>query len=481
MAATQNDILALINEIQPAADYPAVKMNPLLTNILAAAYGPMYMGVVPPGNTNDETDGFRPGSVGYDSSTQRYYICQVATLNNAVWTLIPSDSNFQVAAYTQPGQSVICGPNVSVVKCTNDNVSANQACKILLPSNPYQGKTVIVYLYNSFIGFYIRNSAGVDVVGASGLIVPAGQQYTLTYTGTAWEIVGVSNINPAELSPISISDSDGVVTSNSDNLTFLGTAVTVDDDGVGGTNITINPLSGLDIKEGGTTKKVAAQFLNFNDNNFNVTDSGTGGANVDYVSSFELFRSSTSVGDIKSIRFGGPAFSQNIGTVTIASDVGQVYLDGFKSWYGDVNNVKPSPANGVAESYSTGSIGTYLNRVYVCTNNSDDGAVWNRISEDYGVEILTPSSNSTSILLVETASVCITDSPVSISNYIIQAGGGPYVGKVISIFFGRAVTGYFKFFNAGGVEKYSLSSVSQFTTLRFICTDVSSQGQWRRI
>ena len=227
MALTQNQIIALIDEIQPAADYPATKMNPLLTKILAAAYGPMYIGALPPSNTTDENAGYRPGSVGYDTVTKRYYICQSALAGNAVWILIPADSNYLVAAYTTTAQQVVCSVNTTVVKCSNDSVGGNLGCSLKLPANPYIGRTVLVYFDDSIITFTVRDSSGTAVNDAISLTIPAGQQYTFTYSGTAWELVGVSNIAPASVSGVDVANTGGVVTNDTNKLTFLGTGATV--------------------------------------------------------------------------------------------------------------------------------------------------------------------------------------------------------------------------------------------------------------
>jgi hypothetical protein len=482
---TQQSILDLINEIQPAAFYPADKMNSLLTNILAAAYGPFYFGEVPPGDTDDENNGYRPGSVGYDASTKRYYVCQSALAGNAVWILIPADSSFQLAGFANPLQVIACETNTTVVKCTNNSIGSNQGCRLKLPPNPYTGKTVIVYCANSFLFLTLANSANVAINGGTNLTIPEKQQYTITYSGTAWEIVGVSNITPSAISNVDVANSGGVVTSDTNKLTFLGTGATIANDLAGGTNITINPLTGLDIKEGGTTTKASAQFLNFNANNFNVAVNGTG-ADVDYVSTFKLFRSSTPVGDINSIRFGGPAFDWNgINTITISSGIGQIYLDGFKPWYGNSSNPEPDPADGVSLSYSTGSIGTYLNRVYICTSNSDDGAVWNRVSEDYGVQLFGGANNFTDYVGEEVASVIIPANPDgAISNYTIQLADRPYVGKVVTIYIGRTILDSFKVNTANGftaINKSGVMAVPAESSFSVVCTSTALQGQWLRL
>jgi hypothetical protein len=426
---TQNDIIALINEIQTGADYPATKMNPLLNNILAAAYGPLYIGSVPPSNTNDEVTGYRPGSVGYDTITKRYYICQSALAGNAVWILIPADSSYQVAAYTSTAQQVVCSVNTTVVKCTNDSVGGNLGCSLNLPANPYIGRTVLVYFDDSIITFTIKNAAGVAVVGASSLTIPAGQQYTITYTGTAWEIVGVSNINPATLSGVDASDSGGVVTANTNNLTFLGSAVTVVDDGIGGTDVTINPLSGVDVQDAGSTITASAQFVNFTGTNIVATANGLG-ADVAVNPTIIVRKNNVIVSSTcNEIRFNGSIYE----TVSGGSAV-VVSSNGPKSWLGLVNDI-PGANDDSTAGYSNGSVGYNegnLRRVYVCHDNTAAAAVWKQVSQDYKTQQINIVNAGTYPLDYNTAFVRLL-ATTTINSVTLTATPYPYEGKTITV------------------------------------------------
>jgi hypothetical protein len=489
MATTQNNIQALINQIQAAANYPASKMNPLLTDILSAAYGPLYVGDIPPSNTDDENDGYRPGSVGYDNSAERFYICESALPGNASWILIPADASFTIVNFkaSTTNTSVSTNVNTSIVKVTNASI-LNTGNSIKLPDSPYIGKTVIIYFANAINIFSIRNSEGVLVNGASALSIPLGQQYTFTYSGTAWEIVGVNNTTAGSPSGVDASNSGGTVVTNVSNLKFLGTAVTVSNAGSGVADITISPLTGLDIKEGGTTTKASAQFLNFNANNFNVAVNGTG-ADVDYVSTFNLFRaaSSTPLGPVKGIRFTGAAFDWSAPIVTIGTaDTAVINFQGFKTFLGDPDAAyQPTPANGVGESYSNGSLGTFLNRVYVCTDNNDDGATWIRIADDNGIETFNGASNTTDAINASTGYVIINDNNTGIATYTIQLASFAYVGKVVDIYIGRDIFSSFKVINPNNTiilnRTYTGTVVSKESSFSFICTSTASQGQWSRI
>jgi hypothetical protein len=92
---TQAEIQLLIDQIVTNANYRANQLNPLLTDMLTASYGPMYIDDVPPTNSNDETQGYRLGSIGYDTISQRFYICKNPAAGAAEWQLIPVDANYE--------------------------------------------------------------------------------------------------------------------------------------------------------------------------------------------------------------------------------------------------------------------------------------------------------------------------------------------------------------------------------------------------
>jgi hypothetical protein len=478
---TQSDILALINEIQPAADYPATKMNKLLTDILAAAYGPLYVGGVPPSNTTDETFGYRPGSVGYDTLNKRYYICQSATAGNAVWILIPADSSYQVAAYTTTAQQVVCSVNTTVVKCSNDSVGGNLGCSLKLPANPYIGRTVLVYFDDSIIAFTVRDSSGTAVNGASSLTIPAGQQYTFTYSGTAWEIVGVNNTTAGTVSGVDVANTGGIVTTDTNKLTFLGTGATVADNGTGGTNITINPLAGVDVTRGATVV-TAAQSIDFT-NNFTVTADGTG-ADVAFVSRTTIKQNGTQLtgpgNTIGGFDFKGSMFSEV--PVALNASIAEITLNGAKvlTMTGDVS---PTASNDSSQGYSLGSVGRNtgnLLRTYICIGNAVGAAVWDRITEDNGFQLLGAIVNNGSDQInYNVSSLELKSASASITSYVSKAPLFAYTGKKIHIYSNLSI-GTFRFKSPSLLTEYFTCNIPAFTGIVAVCTNGATQT-WTRI
>jgi len=477
MALTQTQIIALINEIQTGADYPATKMNPLLNDILTAAYGPMYIGDVAPSNTTDENAGYRPGSIGYHTQTQRYYVCQSATAGNAVWVLIPADSNFQIVIFPSSNQNATIGPDISVIKITSPTYDS---CSILLPSNPYTGKTVVVYFDNAQTLFSFKNSLGVLVVGGNSLAIPAGQQYTFTYSGTAWEIVGINNSTAGSLSGINVSDSGGTVTTNTNNLTFLGSAVTVVSDLSGGTDITINPVSGIEVTRGTTVVNPATQ-INFT-NNFALTTSGTD-ANIAYVARIPIKQDNVLVTNgpgfaISTLNFAGSMFS--VDPVTATNPQVDITLNGAKTWTGG-SNLGPGLTDDITAGYSRGSIGYQditgdVDRTYVCVDNTLGAAKWRRLTEDYGTSTFVPANGAVDQIDFDSSNVILTIG-ASISSYFLRAPQFAYLGKRVFIYFERNV-GTFYYSNTVAVQ-YQSPTTNAGTSIVMVCTDEALQT-WKR-
>lgn len=484
MAATQSEILDLINEIQAGADYPADKMNLLLTNILAAAYGPLYTGSEPPTHLTDENDGYRPGSVGYATLSGRYYICQSALAGNAVWLLIPSDSRFQLAAFADSSQIISCSTNTTVVKCTNTNILNNQNCRLKLPPDPYAGKTVIVYFANSFYFVSIADSANISINGANLLLVPEKQQYTITYSGTAWEIVGVSNITPTAISNVDVANAGGTVTTDTNKLTFLGTGATIANNGTGGTNITINPLAGVDVSAGATTIP-AAQEITFS-SNFAVVADGPG-ALVTLLPKIGIKQDSIDITDItdnvSSLNFIGPMFE----TITIQSSGtrADITINGAKVLLLSGDQI-PNNTHDRTEGYSQGSLGRNtgsLQRTYICRVNGTNSAVWDLITEDTLTVTYSPIASGTTPnqISYSAANVVLNSSSMTIGEFVLTAPRYAYLGKKVYIFSYVTIT-TLRFKRADGTQYYG-QALPAGTGIVMVCTNIGDgiNQIWQRI
>jgi len=448
---TQAQIQVLIDQIQPNANYRANQMNPLLTDILTAAYGPMFIDNAPPTVSEDETGGYRPGSVAYDTLSQRFYICKDATAGAADWVLIPSDANYEYKLYSSAGDGMILFQNTSVFKADNNSLAVNTGCYVNLPANPYRGKVVILYLQNSINQFDIRDSLGIPIFAGAGLTIIGGDQYTIVYNGSIWEIIGIANINPATLSGVAVSEGATNIP-NTTFLNFIGTAVTVTPSGAGA-DVTINPIIGVDVKEGGTTIQAAAQFVNFNATNFDVTVNGIG-ADVAYLSSLSVkkdyvSKSTTATG----FNYLGTMFED----ITMSGNEALITSNGALTWYG-FSNMIPSVNDDETLGYSRGSFGINvgnLKRNYICIDNGTAAATWVSISEDNGYESPALLAAPALQLISNTANVAFAAvSTLAVTRINLPAF--PYIGKKVYISFQSDVT---------SAQFRNSTPVSQFTAV----------------
>jgi hypothetical protein len=479
---TQAQIQALINQIVPGANYRANQMNPLLTDILTAAYGPMFIDNAPPAVSEDETQGYRPGSVAYDTVSQRFYICKDATAGAADWVLIPADANYEYKSYANPSEGISLGQNTSVFKAYNTDTVVNITCSVSLPADPYAGKVVILYFENVMNQFDINDSTGTPILSGASLTIPAGQQYTITYGGVQWEIVGVSNINPSTLSGVAVSKGATNVP-NTTFLNFIGSAVTVAPSG-SGANVTINDTAGVDMQRGGTLRKAAAQFINFNSYFFDVDPNGIG-ADVTFVQRITVTKNTAArTTTANTFDFNGSLFD-TVSTGTTAT----VTMNGAKTLTLAGTTIPAVTDDGIA-GYSRGSVaintGTLL-RTYICTDNTTGAAQWRRITEDNGYESPTLIARAVGDITLSpsTANVVFAAlaSPINGASIVLPANA--YVGKKVFISFRSDTTSGVQIRNGSANLQFTTSAISGATTttpvmIIAVCTNESTQT-WVRL
>lgn len=480
---TQAQIQLLIDQIVPNVNYRANQLNPLLTDMLTASYGPMYIDNTPPTNGNDETEGYRTGSVGYDTISQRFYICKDATAGAADWVLIPSDANYEYKLYASAGDGMSLLQNTSVFKADNNSLAVNLGCYVDLPTNPYRGKVVVLYFQDAINQFDIRDSSGVPISLGASLTIPGGQQYTIAYNGSIWEIVGVSNINPATLSNLTVSKVGGTSIPNSTSINFIGSAVTVAASG-GGANVTINPLSGVDITRGLTTI-TAAQSITLT-NNFAL--SGVAGvANIAYVSKIQIEQDgtplTTSINSIDGFNFIGAMLS---GTSTaISGTKANITLNGAKTLTLTLS-FEPGVNFDESQGYSRGSVALNtgsLKRTYICTDNTTGAANWVRLTEDNGYVLITPTSGGVATPNPDIANILFNVALSTLSSYSVNAPNNAYVGKKLYMTF-QSNIGLMNFRRNDGTPIFDLritATASEPQLVIAVCVNAAGAQTWARL
>jgi hypothetical protein len=476
---TQAEIQLLIDQIVTNANYRANQLNPLLTDMLTASYGPMYIDAFPPTPNDDETGGYRPGSIAYDTASQRFYICKNPAAGAAEWQLIPVDANYEYKSYESESDTISLGQNTSVFKAYNMNTVVNIKCSVLLPENPYTGKVVILYFQDPMEQFNIEDSEGTPISAGESITIAGGQQYTITYGGVQWEIVGVSNISPAEVTGVAVSKGATVV-NDATFINFIGSSVTVAPSSTGA-DVTINPASGVDVQRGGTLRKASAQFINFNSYFFDV-DPNTTGADITFVQRItakrdNVNRSTAATG----FDFAGTLFDS---VVMVDTYTATITMNGAKTLTLS-GAIAPAVTDDASDGYSRGSVavntGT-LKRTYICTSNTTDAANWVRLTEDNGYQVQTASSSGQNYsLLKDTSTYLIIGS--SVLSMTLTLPSNQYNGKKIFISVQVGINGLVV--NNSNGSTVMLSQSIGGTTLApklliFVCVDSSAQT-WARV
>ncbi len=141
------------------ANSTANLVRPILNDTLNVATA-FYSGSVNPSAANDNTQNYRPGSFGYNTATQRYFICRDAATGAAVWELISTDSlyvNFSFASLSTTQFSERTAFARATASGTIDEAFFE------LPDSPYLGKTVdIIVLGTVTTALNIANAAGAN-------------------------------------------------------------------------------------------------------------------------------------------------------------------------------------------------------------------------------------------------------------------------------------------------------------------------------
>ena len=156
---TTASILTAIGEIITGAKYKANQMRPLLENIFNVSTA-FYSASTNPSSANDNTQNYRAGSFGYNTATQRYFICRSAATGAAVWELISLDSlyvNFSFASLSTTQFS----ERTAFARATATGTIDEAVFE--LPDVPYLGKTVdIIILGTVTTNINIANAAGTN-------------------------------------------------------------------------------------------------------------------------------------------------------------------------------------------------------------------------------------------------------------------------------------------------------------------------------
>jgi hypothetical protein len=167
MASTKSQIQALISQIYTGANYTASALNSLMNTVLDSVFSPFFSAAAKPGSSDNQTQGFKAGSIGMDTSNSRVYACSTSTDSSATWEQITQDRNVSTIVATTGSSYTLSVPDTYIIYSgSQDGVTVNLPIAI----NSYLGKIVRVY----FSGVTISGS-GVEFVVPE----PIGGIYTV--------------------------------------------------------------------------------------------------------------------------------------------------------------------------------------------------------------------------------------------------------------------------------------------------------------
>ena len=188
--ASKTQLSSLISAIYAGSNYTANQLRGLLTSFLDTLFNTFYSSSVNPGTLQNQSNNFRAGNIGKNSSTDRYFVCTAATDTAATWERITLDSGYQSVSATS-GATITVLPRTAFLNYTG---SQNNV-EVILPSdaNSYEGKTIKVYFgnpsQNTGSGVFFKRPASPTPITVEGGIYRAGSVVELLYTGSFWTLL----------------------------------------------------------------------------------------------------------------------------------------------------------------------------------------------------------------------------------------------------------------------------------------------------
>jgi hypothetical protein len=186
MASTKSQIQALISQIQTNANYTASALNSLMNTVLDSIFSPFYSATTKPGSSDNQTQGFKAGSIGMDTSNSRVYACSFSTDSSATWEQITQDRNVSTIVATT-GSAHLLGTSDTYIIYSG----SQDGVTVYLPtaSNSYLGKIVKVYfsgVSTSGSGVTFDVPELVPYTAAAANVYPDDSVIDLIFNGNTW-------------------------------------------------------------------------------------------------------------------------------------------------------------------------------------------------------------------------------------------------------------------------------------------------------
>lgn len=185
---TKTDLQTLINQIVTGGNYTANELRPLLTNLLDGIYSPFFSASSNPGSGNNQTQTYKAGSLGRNTSTGRYFVCSAADGTTATWERLTNDIGYQqINASASTAYQISTNTSIVSFSGSQNTVTINLPTAV----NSYLGKVVRIYFTSpastsgNGVTFAVPETSPVTLLAANVYTAHAFVEFTFTASGWA--------------------------------------------------------------------------------------------------------------------------------------------------------------------------------------------------------------------------------------------------------------------------------------------------------
>jgi hypothetical protein len=225
---TKTDLQNQVNQIVTGGNYTANQLRPLLTNLLDGIYSPFFSASSNPGSGNNQTQTYKAGSLGRNTSTGRYFVCSAADGTTATWDQLTSDRGYQaISASASSTQTISNNTDVLVYSGSQNGVTLNMPTI----ANSYTGKRIKIFF--SSPASNIGTGVTIQIPGSPATTLLAAATYTANSivefmsNGSTWVITQYSIAVPdVSLQKVTIvNNGTATMSKNTSHLLLNGSSI----------------------------------------------------------------------------------------------------------------------------------------------------------------------------------------------------------------------------------------------------------------
>lgn len=225
---TKSNLQDLINQIVEGGNYTANELRPLLTYLLNGIYSPFFSASSNPGSGNNQTQTYKAGSLGRNTSTGRYFVCSASDGTTATWDQLTSDRGYQaIAASASSTQTINNNTDVLVYSGSQNGVTLNMPTI----ANSYTGKRIKIFF--SSPASNVGTGVTIQIPGSPATTLLAAATYTANSivefmsNGSTWVLTQYSIAVPdVSLQRVTIvNNGTTVISKNTSHLLLNGSSI----------------------------------------------------------------------------------------------------------------------------------------------------------------------------------------------------------------------------------------------------------------